>query len=330
MTADHIIQRNRANAGKSTGPRTPAGKVAASANARRHGATARADPARVGLWLRIILGRPDLALADFIPCDERSFRALALAEAEARLETCERALANFEAGVNLDDPYPDHCEDAELMKRALAGESLTRLEDRRVMSLFNALLDPRAARRMEDPARLLRRYRNEARARRKKAFKAWIACPVEAETPPPVTPDEPQNPGFAKQSQSADGPEKADSRNEARSGKSAANPVMSNNNRHISDIFVSNACQNRLFGRSLSKERRFSGPSPGVHCAARGHEHALAPCQRPVTAIRPTTYFLKTATSWPSNMVCLAREAPYGSGSRRPIENELSNSSILA
>ncbi len=330
MTAEHIIQRNRANASKSTGPRTPAGKAAAAGNARRHGATARADPARVGLWLRIILGRPDLTLAHFIPCDERSFRALALAEAEARLETCERALANFEAGVNLDDPYPDHCEDAELMKRALAGESLTRSEDRRVMRLLTALLDPRVARRMEDPARLLRRYRNEARARRKKAFKGWIACPDEAAAPPPVTPDEPQNPGFPKQSQSANAPEKPDSRNEARSGKFAVQPVISNNYRYISDIPGSSACQNRLPGRSLSKERRFSGPSPGVHCAPRGHEHALAPCTRPVTAIRSTTNFLKIATPWRSRMVCLAREAPYGSGSGSPVENELSNLSILA
>ncbi|MBW8639552.1 hypothetical protein K1W69_20335 [Hoeflea sp. WL0058] len=85
------------------------------------------DRARVGLWLRIILGRPDLTLADFIPCDEHSFRAMALAEAEARLEACERALANFEAGANTDDPCPDHCDDAELMKRALASKNLTDL-----------------------------------------------------------------------------------------------------------------------------------------------------------------------------------------------------------
>ena len=80
MTTD-IARRNRANATKSTGPRTQAGKAAVSGNARRHGATARPDPARVGLWLRIILAQPDLTLTDFIPCDERRFRALALAEA---------------------------------------------------------------------------------------------------------------------------------------------------------------------------------------------------------------------------------------------------------
>ncbi|MEO4044548.1 hypothetical protein AAFN47_23340 [Hoeflea sp. CAU 1731] len=296
MTAQHIVQRNRANAGNSTGPRTEAGKAAAAGNARKHGATAKPQPSRVGLWLRIILGRPDLTLADFIPCDERSFRALALAEAEARLETCQRALSDFEAGRNLAAPYPDDCDDAELMKRALAGESLTRSEDRRVMSLFNALLDPRAARRLEDPARLLRRYRNEARARRKKAFKAWIACPAEAETPPPVAPDGPQNPGFPKRSQIAEAPEKAESRNEARSGEDAAKAVIPNNNRYISVIFNSKACPSRLPGHVLSKERRFSGPSPGLHHAVSGHEHALAPYQRPVAAIRSTTNFWKTAT----------------------------------
>ncbi len=312
MTADHIIQRNQANAGNSTGPRTPAGMAAAAGNARKHGATAKPQPARVGLWLRIILGRPDLTLAEFIPCTERSFRALALAEAEARLEVCQRALSNFEAGVNTGDPYPDHCSDAELVKRALAGESLTRSEDRLVMRLITALFDPRTARRLEDPARLLRRYRNEARARRKKAFNAWIACPDEAEAPPPVTPDEPQNHGFPKQTQIAEAPKKTESRNEARSGKSAVKPEIPNKNRYISDVFDSNACPSRHPGRSLSKERRFSGPSPGVHRAVRGLEHALTPCQRPVTAIRSTTDFRKTAAPWGRIKVCWAREAPVG------------------
>ncbi|MBW8639555.1 hypothetical protein K1W69_20350 [Hoeflea sp. WL0058] len=294
MTADHIIQRNRANAGKSTGPRTPAGKAAAAGNARKHGAAGKPQPARVGLWLRIILGRPDLTLVEFIPCDERSFRALALAEAEARLEACERALANFEAGANTDDPCPDHCDDAELMKRALAGESLTRLEDRRVMSLFNALLDPRAARRMEDPARLLRRYRNEARARRKKAFAAWIKCPAEAETPPPVTPDGPQNPGFPKQSQSANAPEKADSRNEARF---AGISTIFKYNNTIEGINRSAANDIRLPGNVVSKERRFSGPSPGEHDAMCCHDHAVATDRQAATAI------WNIASLWWSRMV---------------------------
>jgi len=272
VTADHIVQRNRANAEKSTGPRTPAGKAAASANARRHGATARPERSRVGLWLRIILGRPNLTLADFIPCDERSFRALALAEAEARLETCERALRDFEAGANMAAPYPDHCNDAELMTRALAGETLTPSEDRRVMRLFTALLDPRAARRMEDPDRLLRRYRNEARARRKKAFAAWIKCPAEAETPPPDTPDEPENPGCPKQSQIAKTPIKADSRNEARS---AEFPKLYYGYNSLNQSLDSIPHGNPHPVSALPQEKRFSGPSPGQHCAVCCHDFRL-------------------------------------------------------
>ena len=259
MTSD-IARRNRANAAKSTGPRTPAGKAAVCGNARRHGATAKPNPARVGLWLRIILGRPDLTLARFLPCDERSFRALALAEAEARLESCERALADFEAGRNLAAPYPDHCSDAELVKRALAGESLTPSEDRLVMRLITALVDPRTARRLEDPGRLLRRYRNEARARRKKAFKAWIDCPAEAETPPPDTPNEPQNPGFPKQSQIAEAPKSGVSRNKARFVSFLTLPNDINN---LNEYIHSTTHRNPLPGSALSNEKRFSGPSPG-------------------------------------------------------------------
>ncbi len=260
MTANHIVRRNRANASESTGPRTPEGKAVVAGNARRHGATARPDPASVGLWLRIILGRPDLTLADFVPCDERRFRALALAEAEARLESCERALADFEAGRNLAAPYPDHCSEAELVKRALAGETLTRSEDRLVMRLITALFDPRAARRLEDPGRLLKRYRNEARARRAKAFKAWIDCPAEAEATPPVMPDEPQNPGFPKQSQIANTAKNANSRNKARF---VSFLTSRNNNNNLNEYIHSTTRWNPLPGSALSNEKRFSGPSPG-------------------------------------------------------------------
>ena len=85
MTREEIAARNRANAQKSTGPKTSAGKAAVAQNARRHGATAKPDPASVAAWLRVILDDPDLTPAAFLAEDDRLQRALALAEAEARV-----------------------------------------------------------------------------------------------------------------------------------------------------------------------------------------------------------------------------------------------------
>ena len=76
MTDDRITARNRANAQKSTGPKTPLGKATVAGNALRHGATARPDPKSVAAWLEIILDRPTLGLL--------GSTALALREAGVR------------------------------------------------------------------------------------------------------------------------------------------------------------------------------------------------------------------------------------------------------
>src|SRR5687767_943805 len=46
-TPPHILARNRQNARKSTGPRTPEGKLAASLNAHTHGLRSRLDEGTV-------------------------------------------------------------------------------------------------------------------------------------------------------------------------------------------------------------------------------------------------------------------------------------------
>ncbi|QIQ87525.1 hypothetical protein [Erythrobacter sp.] len=96
MSADHLTRRNRANAKKSTGPRTARGKARVAGNARKHGATAQPDPQRVASWLAIILDRPEISGQDFTPADDRGYRALALAQAEARLNAAEQALRDLE------------------------------------------------------------------------------------------------------------------------------------------------------------------------------------------------------------------------------------------
>ncbi|MFA8444031.1 hypothetical protein [Yoonia sp.] len=47
MTTDPITIRNKANARKSTGPKSAAGKAVVAGNARKHGVTGRPDPGRV-------------------------------------------------------------------------------------------------------------------------------------------------------------------------------------------------------------------------------------------------------------------------------------------
>lgn len=101
MTRDEIAARNRVNALKSTGPKAVQGKAVAAGNARRHGATARPDPAAVATWLRIILDDPDITAKALVSTDERGYRALMLAQDEVQLITAANALRDSEAKMPL-------------------------------------------------------------------------------------------------------------------------------------------------------------------------------------------------------------------------------------
>ena len=178
MSADEIAARNRANAKKSTGPTTSEGKAIVAGNARRHGATGRPDPGNVAAWLSVILDRPEITPADLTPGDEAGYRALALAEAEARLVAADAALRAFEAGdADPDETTQDLREMAGLIMEELAETGGTKKEVRSGLSLLRRLVRLEA----EDTApggkrhRLLRRYLREARAGRRHAFEAWAA-----------------------------------------------------------------------------------------------------------------------------------------------------------
>lgn len=178
MSAPHIIARNRANATKSTGPRSTEGKAVVAANARRHGATARPDPASVAAWLAIILDKPVLSSSDLLPASDRAYRALALAEAEARLAMARQALAEFEArGANLTGrDCPDH---AQILGSIETWGPQHGLKKRNMRNI--ARLSYRFELRRVEQIRiggkrheLLKRYLAEARSRRRKAFTAWL------------------------------------------------------------------------------------------------------------------------------------------------------------
>ena len=178
MTSDTITARNRANAAKSTGPRTDAGKAAVAQNARRHGATAQPDPERVATWAQIILDTPDLGPGDLFAADTHTRSALALAGAEARFAEATRALEEFEAGVAPPSDEERSIQEQIIEIHAMLTEMPMSARDRRTgRSLIRRLL--KAQIRETVPGghrhRLLKRYWREARAQRKRALQDWLA-----------------------------------------------------------------------------------------------------------------------------------------------------------
>jgi len=177
MTQAHIADRNRANAAKSTGPKTRAGKAASSKNARRHGATGAPGPSRVASWLAVILGRRQVTPRDLMPADAAGDLALTLALAEARLAAAEDALAEFEAG--LETPCSELADIkfmAEHIAEALAEPSTTPEERKSGADIL-----ARVARMSECHAngegrrhRLLARYAKEARSARARHLRVVI------------------------------------------------------------------------------------------------------------------------------------------------------------
>ena len=177
MTVGGRAASNRANAQKSTGPRTDVGKATVAQNARRHGATSQPKPSTVGAWLSVILDRPDIKPTDLMPGDELGFRALALARADAQRVAAEEALRDFEdTAISPGETVPGQISEATVMLRDLSGHA-RRSKD---MQLNTALL--RLLRHTEHNERvlgcgrhnLLKRYLREARARRLSAFAAWL------------------------------------------------------------------------------------------------------------------------------------------------------------
>lgn len=181
MRGEDIAARNRANAEKSTGPRTVEGKAIVAGNARRHGATGRPDAESVARWLAVILDRPEITPADLMPEDEAGYRARALAEAEVRLLSADLALREFEAGTAKPSKAQGHSEltPADILDM-LDNNGVTKSEIQAGLSLLKQIGLARVPeiRSSGDQHRLLQRYFREARAQRRSAFKAWAAMQV--------------------------------------------------------------------------------------------------------------------------------------------------------
>lgn len=175
-----LRSRNRANARKSTGPRSAAGKARSAQNARRHGATARPADALRRRWLAIILGRPEPVAAGPDPEDPALARALALATAEARWVQAEAALRAFEAGraeptwaLTADLELRDTLRGLAQVARASVDPDLLEFAMRELAACEARITEET---RPDGPRhRLLRRYAREARAERNRGFGAWCA-----------------------------------------------------------------------------------------------------------------------------------------------------------
>ena len=179
MTSQGIAARNRANAQKSTGPRTAAGKATSAQNARSHGATAKPDPASITPWLRVILDDPDMRPADLFAEDDHTLRALALAEAEVKVSAALTSLDRFERGE--DPPSEVTREFREFVESStgeLAEEVMAKRRYRAGLSLLKRLENEISNETVLEGKRhrLLMRYLREARSQRRKAFQAWLAC----------------------------------------------------------------------------------------------------------------------------------------------------------
>ena len=179
MTSQGMSARNRANAQKSTGPRTAAGRATVAQNARSHGATAKPDPASIAPWLRVILDDPDLRPADLFAEDDHTLRALALAEAEVKVSAAMTSLDRFERG---DDPPSEVTREFQEFVESITGElveeAMTKRRYRAGLSLLKRLENEISNETVLEGKRhrLLMRYLREARSQRRKAFQAWLAC----------------------------------------------------------------------------------------------------------------------------------------------------------
>ena len=177
MTQKTISARNRANAQKSTGPKSQKGKAASARNARRHGLTSRPDPAQVLAWLAIILDDPDVSPESLFPNDERGIRALALARAEARLATAERSLKELGDPLATGDPVREMEFLVEIIQEPQSIKASPWDILRAADFIFRIADGEKVKFRSIRPTqfRLLDRYVSEARSRRRKAFSDWVS-----------------------------------------------------------------------------------------------------------------------------------------------------------
>ena len=163
---------------RATGPKTAAGKVVSSQNARRHGLNAPPDEDLVSTWFNLILDNGAEAYEEPDADDPRREATLRLAIAEARyhrsLYTIEAPPHETSPGRQMFNQEAIHLYDLLMEVENLPFGEEPDPDDIDELKLGVAMLKflDLAARREQ---RLFKRYLGEARAQRAKALRAWRA-----------------------------------------------------------------------------------------------------------------------------------------------------------
>ena len=152
------------------------GAEVARNNARKHGLTAELSPKSVLEWYRIILNDPTADLPVMEALSDKQQLALNLAQAEVRLRGVLHSIEDFEQERDpLFEERANQEHDYQLYFRFARNRCLdkwTRDASKILLQIIKKDIR-KSQRQIESRARLLKRYKREARSKQRKAQQAW-------------------------------------------------------------------------------------------------------------------------------------------------------------
>ncbi len=181
------MRANRANAKRSTGPKTQAGRRRVARNSRRHGLTSAEPNVEVTIkFFRAIVDNLNAAPID-VTGDDFLIASLNLAQCEAKLLEVRNAMTELDKRITLNIERIE--KEGMIAEKNGARELLFKLLNLSAEDAKNPNhwvyheIEIRGDMRDLEPFRLamrerkiLSRYRAEAEAKRRKAFKHWLQC----------------------------------------------------------------------------------------------------------------------------------------------------------
>jgi hypothetical protein len=179
MTTERQRLANKANAQKSTGPRSAAGRRRSALNATRHGLTTSPDWGSVRFWFRVILADPS-AEPNLLDMDPLRRAALRLAEAEALRDRAIRAeephLAEMaERSLTRGNRSILELTELDITDPEVPALMIERSDDTNWREGLRILLhsSPNRPVGLRHTLKQLNRYRRQAEARQHKSLREW-------------------------------------------------------------------------------------------------------------------------------------------------------------
>ena len=145
-------------------------------NARKHGLTGELAPKSVLEWYRIILNDPTADLPVMDALSDKQRLAVNLAQAEVRLRRAQHAIEDFEQRRDpLFEERANQEHDYQLYLRFARNWSLDKWTRDASRILLRIILNEirQSQSQIDNPARLLQRYKRETLSKQRKAQKAW-------------------------------------------------------------------------------------------------------------------------------------------------------------